>query len=60
MRITSCEIAVHRSERMIHVMTRYADGTADGGTWNTCANRIKEALLQGVKPKIIFREEGES
>lgn len=60
MRITRCEIAVHRKEKMIHVMTRYADGTADGGTWSTCTNSIKEALLQGVKPKIIFREEGES
>lgn len=57
MRITRCEIAVYRSERMIHVMTRYADGTADGGTWDTCSNSIKEALLQGVKPKIVFREE---
>lgn len=57
MRITSCEIAVHRKEKMIHVMTRYADGTADGGTFDTCVNSIRKALLQGVKVKIIFRED---
>lgn len=57
MRITSCEIAVHCREKMIHVLTRYADGTADGGTFDTCVNSIRKALLQGVKVKIIFRED---